>query len=122
MRYTIGIRIQKNDGNICEGVLAYNSLGLPFIATEQNLKDPKANDYIRIFDFFEDVQEEVRKLSKSYRKEFHQRAEQYNLDISNFRIFPLKFDSLKMKHIKLGRKQILKKQRKYKVYQIQKSE
>ena len=117
MRYVIGARVPNNDGSIADGLFVWGSFGLPYILTdkaiEKNNEDSK--DKIIIFDSIEKVNDYIQELRNSYYREFHDRAARYNLNIGDFRFYPLKFDSSKMNHIKLGRR-VSFKDKKQKIY------
>ena len=118
MRYVIGTRIPSNEGIISEGLYVFGKYGLPWILCEKSLRNDKIdNDRIMVFESIEEVNAYIEYLRKAYYKEFHDRAKRHNLDIRDFRIYPLKFDTYKMKHIKLG-KQSWTKDKKHKVYEF----
>lgn len=118
MRYVIGTRVPNNDGTIADGLYVINKYGLPWIMTEKAMaKGNIESERIMVFESVEEINKYIEYLRKAYYKEFHDRAKRYNLDIRDFRIYPLKFDTYKMKHIKLG-KLSLTKDKKYKVYEF----
>lgn len=95
MRYTIGARVIENDGTISDGIYGYGHYALPCIITDTEVKP---NTYaIPIFTDIAEAEDYVKSLCRNCRKEFHSRAHRHDLDISQFRFFLLKVDSLKFK-------------------------
>lgn len=119
MRYTIGVRIVENNGDIADGIFAYDKYGIATALCKNEKEDIKENEYrAKIFNNIEDVRNEVKEFAKSYRKEFHKRAKKYNLDISEFRFFVLKVDTPKFKY-KIGEEyKIANKHKPYKMFYV----
>lgn len=118
MRYVIGARVPNNDGVVAEGLYVISKYGLPWIATKKTFQTTTIdNERIMVFESIQEIEDYIKGLRKAYYKEFHDRAKRYNLDIRDFRFFPLKLDSYKMKCIKLG-EQSWTKDRKHKVYRF----
>lgn len=100
MRYTIGSTVLNKNGDICDGIYGFNSRGLPVILS--NFPDTfDLNSRIPVLDNIEDAQNYVKYLSKIYYKEFHNRAKNFNFDVSQFKFFIRKVDSSKMGGVKL---------------------
>jgi len=118
MRYVIGTRIPNNDGKVVEGLYVFGKYGLPWIMSDKALKKNSIDDErIMVFESVEEIENYIKYLRKAYYTEFHGRAKRYNLDIRDFRFYPLKLDTYKMKHIKLG-EQSWTKDGKHKVYKF----
>ena len=110
MRYTIGARIIETDGKTSDGIYAYNKYGLSCILTSDKITP---NSYrIPVFSDLSEAEDYVKSLCKSFRKEFHSRANKHHFDISQFRFFLVKVDSSKFKR-KLVSVAQQKKQTKY---------
>lgn len=121
MRYIIGARIPNNDGKIVEGLYVVNKYGLPWIMDDKKLllndNYKNADNRILVFESVEEVNAYLAYLRDVYRSEFLSRTERYNLNIRDFRFYPIKFDSSKMKHIKLLEKTYTK-DKKHKLYKF----
>ena len=109
MRYIIGSRIPGSDGNIVDGLYAYDkSYGLAFILTEGNRTKYK-DGLIEVFDSIEDVNEQLNRLRHAYHNEFKGRAKKLNVDMSAFKFYPLRLDSSNLSYIRLTKKRDNKK-------------
>ena len=121
MRYIIGARIPNNDGEIIEGLYVVNKYGLPWILNDKKIllddKNKNGDDRILVFESIEDIDAYLAYLRDAYRSEFLSRAARYNLNIRDFRFYPIKFNSSKMKHIKLLEKRYTK-DKKHKLYKF----
>ena len=110
MRYTIGVQIVDKTGELCNGLYVIGKYGLPFILTDNAVV--KDDDRIEIFNDLEEAKIRKDDLQKSYRFEFHSTAKRVGADISLYRFYILKVDSLNFKR-KLGKKDIITKKSKY---------
>lgn len=93
MRYCIGVKVVNRKHEIEEGLFAYGEYGFPCILMSDTTDDHKYK--IPVFSDIKEAEHFVKELSRAYRIEFHSRAKRYNLDISQFRFFLIKVDSLK---------------------------
>ena len=100
MRYAIGTKVLENDGTISDGILGYSRYGCSCILVSANIENNKY--FTPIFEDVNEAKDFVKYMCSAYRDEFHKRAKRYNLDISQFRFFLVKVDSIKFKR-KLGK-------------------
>lgn len=98
VRYAIAVSLVENDGNVVDGIFAYGKYGLATALCKKKENYEKNEYRTKIFTNVLDAKQEVKNLSKAYRREFHKRAKKYNLDISKFRFFILKVDTPKFKY------------------------
>lgn len=105
MRYAIGFRVQNRDESIDDGIYAFGKYGFAFILTPEKFESEK--DYrIPILNSLEDANAYLKYLREIYAYEFNERQKVHNLRRENFRIYLVKFDSLKMKGIKLNKDKV----------------
>ena len=105
MRYAIGFKVQNRDKSIDDGIYVFGKYGLAFILTPEKFESEK--DYrIPILNSLEDANEYLKYLREIYAYEFNERQMVHNLKKENFRIYLIKFDSLKTKGIKLNKDKV----------------
>ena len=92
MRYTIGVQLYNKDGTPFDGYYTFGSYGLPFVMNG-NITE-KEQCRILVFEDIEEAKKYVSILSRDYRKEFKTKAKNTKTDISGYRFYLKKVDSL----------------------------
>ena len=105
MRYAIGFKVQNRDKSIDDGIYVFGEYGLPFILAPEKFKSEK-NYKIPILNSLEDANSYLKHLREIYAYEFRERQKVHNLKKENFRIYLVKFDSSKMRGIKINKNKV----------------
>lgn len=111
--YTICCRVLEKDGRVTDGIYIIGDLGFTWIASEEDLNnDPKGCREIYVIDNAEDAEKYVQFLSRIYRNEFRSRAKRLNVDVGEFRFYPIKMTNPMFKNcdLKLSRNHKVGKQ------------
>lgn len=101
MRYVVGVQLPNPTG-VDLGLFVQGEYGSSFILGKWNADKDLSNCRIPVFNSAESGTKYIQKLSRIYKSDFRRSAKKNNYDINEYRFFLLKFDSVKMKNIKLN--------------------
>ena len=101
MRYVVGVQVPNPTG-VDLGLFVQGEYGNCFILSKWNADKDLSHCRIPVFNSAESGTKYIKKLSRIYKGDFHRSAKKNNYDISKYRFFLLKLDSVKMKNIKLN--------------------
>lgn len=112
-KYTIGCRVLEKHGRVTDGVYTIGDLGFTWISKPEEIdfKEKHIRE-IYVIDNIDDVQKYIQFLSRIYRNEFRSRAKKLNVDVSEFRFYPIKLTNSMFENcdLKLSRNHKIGKQ------------
>lgn len=100
MRYAIGCEMKAKEARYnkkdCNGIYTFDSLGFPYILTEDSVKESK-QIHLPVFETAEEAKNYAQRLARSFRRDDVAFQEGKSKFIRNF--YPVKIDSLNFPYV-----------------------